>query len=46
MTTNDEDHRLSIPSMASELFREAAVLLFVFGWLDRAAHDRSFFEGA
>jgi hypothetical protein len=44
MTTNAE-HRASIASMTSEFFREAAVLLIVFGWLDRAAHDKPFFEG-
>jgi len=31
--------------MVSELFRDAAVLLAVFGWLDRAAHDKPFFAG-
>ena len=37
--------RLTLASMTSEALREAAVLVGVFGWLDKAAHDEVFFEG-
>ena len=37
------DARKTVAEMAADILREAALLLGVFGWLDKAVHNEPFF---